>query len=254
MEDLQAQPQAEQEKEAETTPQTIKVKYNHEELELPHDEATALIQKGMNYDKIKEKLDTLSNSKALKILNDRAKKLGIDADTLAERLDKNISESEVKELADAKGYSEEDARLIMEAEEIKKQNAESAEKARLQAERDAQITAQAETFNQKYPDINVEKDLPGEVVDLWINQKIPLIVAYKAYLADNMPETKKEIKAMQEDVNKENAKASMGDVLSKGDSEVKEFTAETVKSMTSEQRRKYMPDILAAIRAGKLQA
>jgi hypothetical protein len=36
-------------------PQTIKVKYNHQELELPIDEAVTHIQKGMNYDKAIER-------------------------------------------------------------------------------------------------------------------------------------------------------------------------------------------------------
>lgn len=38
------------------TVQTIKVKYNHEEKELPIDEVRVLAQKGMNYDKLSEKL------------------------------------------------------------------------------------------------------------------------------------------------------------------------------------------------------
>jgi hypothetical protein len=39
----------------ETTPQAIKVKYNHQELELPYEEAVQHIQKGMNYDKAIER-------------------------------------------------------------------------------------------------------------------------------------------------------------------------------------------------------
>lgn len=39
----------------EPTPQAIKVKYNHEEMELPYEEAVVHIQKGMNYDKAVER-------------------------------------------------------------------------------------------------------------------------------------------------------------------------------------------------------
>ena len=37
------------------TPQSIKVKFNHRELELPYDEAITHIQKGMNYEKAVER-------------------------------------------------------------------------------------------------------------------------------------------------------------------------------------------------------
>jgi len=36
-------------------PQRIKVKYNHQELEIPYEEAVQHIQKGMNYDKAVER-------------------------------------------------------------------------------------------------------------------------------------------------------------------------------------------------------
>jgi hypothetical protein len=48
-------PQGENEPLEPQIPQTIKVKYNHQEMELPYDEAVANIQKGMNYDKAIEK-------------------------------------------------------------------------------------------------------------------------------------------------------------------------------------------------------
>lgn len=38
-----------------TTPQSIRVKYNHQELDLPYDEAVNHIQKGMNYEKAVER-------------------------------------------------------------------------------------------------------------------------------------------------------------------------------------------------------
>ena len=36
-------------------PQSIRVKYNHQELDLPYEEAVQHIQKGMNYDKAVER-------------------------------------------------------------------------------------------------------------------------------------------------------------------------------------------------------
>lgn len=38
-----------------TLPQSIRVKYNHQEMELPYDEAVTHIQKGMNYEKAVER-------------------------------------------------------------------------------------------------------------------------------------------------------------------------------------------------------
>lgn len=50
-----AQENTTQQAEQQTLPQAIKVKFNHQELELPYEEAVTHIQKGMNYDKAVER-------------------------------------------------------------------------------------------------------------------------------------------------------------------------------------------------------
>ncbi len=49
----------------ENEPFRLKVKYNHEELYLPEDEAAAFAQKGMNYDKLQKNYDELKKQSEL---------------------------------------------------------------------------------------------------------------------------------------------------------------------------------------------
>ena len=53
--------------------QTIKVKYNGKEQEIPISEAITLTQKGMNYEHVKSELDALKNAKEFSIIDKFAK-------------------------------------------------------------------------------------------------------------------------------------------------------------------------------------
>ncbi len=46
-------------------PHKLKVKYNHQDIELGEDEAVPLIQKGMNYDKLQEKYNAIQSDPRL---------------------------------------------------------------------------------------------------------------------------------------------------------------------------------------------
>lgn len=71
--DNPAEPQAGEEPAEDTTPEAdkqpepykLKVKYNHEEMEIPENEAIPLIQKGLNYDKLQERLNSIQNDPRL---------------------------------------------------------------------------------------------------------------------------------------------------------------------------------------------
>lgn len=73
LDDEPAGPQAGEEPAEETIPEAdintepykLKIKYNHEEMEIPENEAIPLIQKGMNYDKLQERYDNIQNDPRL---------------------------------------------------------------------------------------------------------------------------------------------------------------------------------------------
>ena len=62
----------------ENEPFRLKVKYNHEELFLPEDEAVMLAQKGLNYDKVLQSLNELKSDKSLILLEKLSRECGYD--------------------------------------------------------------------------------------------------------------------------------------------------------------------------------
>ena len=66
-----AEPEADEIEVEETTPEPVpepyklKVKFNHEDMEIPEDEAVPLIQKGLNYDKLQDRYNQIQNDPRL---------------------------------------------------------------------------------------------------------------------------------------------------------------------------------------------
>ncbi len=86
---------------AENAPFRLKVKYNHEELLLPEDEAVMLAQKGLNYDKVLQSLNELKSDKGLMLLESLSKECGYDDRTkFLEDVAKMQNDSREKELLD----------------------------------------------------------------------------------------------------------------------------------------------------------
>jgi len=98
-----------------TMPQTVKVKFNHEERELSLDEAATYAQKGMNYDKLNEKVQGFEAANAR---NERlAKRLGYEnAGEMMDAAEKNYYNRRVKELVEA-GNTEAMAKFLIDQED-----------------------------------------------------------------------------------------------------------------------------------------
>lgn len=270
MEELNAQPQAQEAAQAESaevkeTPsdaevKTIKVKYNHEEMELPIDEAVKHIQKGMNYDKVFDQLEQLKGDKALKFLDEQSKKLGKSREQLVDLWESELRQREVDQYAEANGYPPEIAQKLLEAEQIKQREVEKErianEKAIQEAEKTERNKKQLADFVEKNPSVKVE-ELPKEVLDDWLEQGIPLLKAYKAYQAEQIPSIQERLKAMEEklnadETNKSNAETSMGSTETKGNTTIKEINQETIGKMSQSQIKQNWNVIQKLIEEGKL--
>ena len=117
--------------------QKIKLKYNHQEVELPLDEIQVLAQKGMNYDKLQEKLHQAENNIGIQYLNDLAQRNGTDIEGLVNywkeqerqaELNQLIQNNIPKELADEilenRKYREQQKELQKQNEEKQRQELE----------------------------------------------------------------------------------------------------------------------------------
>lgn len=98
-------------------PQTIKIKFNHEERELGLDEAAVWAQKGMNYDKLEERLKAFEANNAKS--NRLAKQLGYEnAEEMIAKAEENFINRKVRELVEA-GNTEAMAKFLVEQEMAK---------------------------------------------------------------------------------------------------------------------------------------
>lgn len=184
------------EEEAESTEPTtetvddfeLDIRYNGQNQKLTREEATTLAQKGMNYDKIYNQLQSALNNPALKVIESNAKKAGMSVDDYVNRMAQFQDTMSINQIAS--NFKKEnpdvsDAVANQYAREVfKNQQAEQARKDADKAKADAdaennRLYAEVQAFNQRFPDVDIEH-LPNEVVDD-INAGIPLMEAYLIY-------------------------------------------------------------------------
>lgn len=227
-------------------PEYVTIKYNHEEKQIPWEEAVALTQKGMNYDKkmqefeeIKGKLQEYeeknsSNSDMVEYLTDFLHKNGynsFDEYKKAIELDNLVKKNVPKE------YAEDLISTKKTAQQTQKELAELKNKFSLNKE--------MEDFLKEFPDVGLELQkrkiegkptddiLPAEVTKMKKDLGISLTDAYVRYQYKTMAKNMKE-EAEVNKQNEENAKASTGSMSDKGGKETF-FTKDQVKEMSRDE-------------------
>lgn len=150
----------------EPTPQTLKVRFNHEDRELSMDEATVYAQKGMNYDRIEQR--SREQEARLSKYEDMAKMFGFEnADAMMSQAKDNYVNVKIQELVN-QGNSEAMARFLVQ-QEMKEQNANAQAPQATQAESNEppvlrgvapEIKEQIKEFAAAYPDVT---KIPDEV-------------------------------------------------------------------------------------------
>ena len=204
-------------KETSAAPRTVRVRYNHQEIELPLEEAIRHIQKGMNYDKLAQRLAALQNG---------APAEGAD---------------------EAEGPDAKEAEAAGETEEAREDGV-----AVLTADLSL-LKEQEKEFRTAYPEVK-DGEIPDAVLLEW-GGGVPLKYAYQAYENRTLKERVKELeqKLYAAELNGKNAVSSMGSAFSSGATQGPELTAENIKKMSSAQRRLRMGEILAAVREGRVK-
>lgn len=162
---------------------TIKVRFNHEDRELSYDEAAMYAQKGMNYDKLEQKVQAYDalNAKMTRLAKD------LEYDSAEEMIDaaaNNFRERQIRQLVEA-GNTEAMARFLVD-QQMKATYAETAPSATPTQEvpspapndpaKDAR-RAEIEEFVRAYPGVT---KLPDEVI-MDNRNGVRLLVAYERY-------------------------------------------------------------------------
>ena len=227
-----------------TQVQTIKVKFNHEEKEIPYEEATKLIQKGMNYDKVDERYNELASNPGLQYLNKIAEANGVTVEAIVEYWQEEEKQAQINELAQ-KNIPEAEAREILEARQanaIKKQ-------------KDAQQVALNKMFLdliKSYPEAKPE-DITQEIWNDVAQNGRTLVNAYSRHENAKLKEenAKLEEKLQIRDKNNQNAETSPGSVTGQGNIPTGYFSQDQVKKMTEEEVSKHYDSIWESMKKWK---
>lgn len=158
--------------------QKIRVKFNHEEQEIPIDEAVPLIQKGMNYDKLQERYQALEKDPRLIFVEQMAQEQGMTTEQYLEAVKEAREQRQLNELIQ-QNIPEEYAREMLENRKFRQQ-LEAEKKAKQQEETNKkQFGEFFEYFQQangRAFDPNKDQ-LPQEVWEVH-SQGVPLKFAY----------------------------------------------------------------------------
>ncbi|MDD3400719.1 MAG: hypothetical protein PHT58_03715 [Eubacteriales bacterium] len=212
-EDTGAAEQEQNEKEAleEKPAQTLKVKYNKEEREIdPYSpEAKDLLEKGLNYDKVRTERDSLRDSDAFKVLDAFAAQNGMTREEYVQFAAKHQRDALVRSEKQTLLKENPDA-----ADELIDELAErrAAEKAvKIEQQQTSAKQAEWEAFANEYPGYSDLAQLPPVVQERVAAGETPVLAMRSYELAQaraKIAELEKEKTA--EEQNKKNAEVAIG--------------------------------------------
>jgi hypothetical protein len=212
----EATPQATEETPAETPQQQLlRVKYNKEEREIPIDEAIPLVQKGLNYDKVQERLQALESDPRLNFVEQMANQFGMSADEYIQAVQQQQEQERIQQLVE-QGISQELAQEMLDNRKFREQF-EAEKKAKQQEEqKNVEFQDFFRYFNQANGrDFNADTDaIPPSVWEA-TEKGIPLKYAYMEHqnqVLQQQLQTLKQNKANEE-------KAPVGSLTAHGSTE-----------------------------------
>ena len=195
-----------------------KIKYNKEEVNVESiEDLIAGYQKGLNYDKKLQELESLQNSRLEKYAKEKADALGISVDEYMDRVEKyeesQQREQEINELNQLvdNGMPETLAKELIAGREQRRQLQKELSEIREEreaAKKEAEKNKEYEDFLAAFPDVNPE-DIPKEVFEEAQNTSLS-----EAYMKWEIKELKNQINIAK--TNEKNAKASVGGVTETG--------------------------------------
>lgn len=171
---------AEEEDAAEEPPEEplVTLKHNRQEVRVSQEELRTLAQKGLDYDRMRERAE---NNPAVKVMEQYAASSGMTLEAYLNFLQQNYQDNQVAKLVQG-GMSEEVAR-----QQVQLQQQLAAQQRQMETQRQVEQQKQAEQAQvdafiplvQKYPEAN--KGLAPEVLES-IRQGVPPLFAYEHWL------------------------------------------------------------------------
>ena len=200
-----------------------KVKYNKENVTIESlEDLINGYQKGLNYDKIQEKLENLQNSKAEVYIKNKAKEMGITVDEYMEQVEEyekqqkaEKDQERLEEMID-NGVPEELAKEVIATAELRRQlqlkENELKEKEEASKKKE-QENKEYEEFLKNFPDVNPE-DIPKEVFEDAVNSNLS-----SAYMKYKLQDLENQLKVAKQ--NEKNSASTVGGVTETGTTQEK---------------------------------
>lgn len=156
----------------------FKVKFNHEEQEIGYDEAVPLIQKGMNYDKLQERLGQLETDPRLSFVEELAQEQGMNVEEYLQAVKQHREQQQLDALIQ-QNIPQELAQEIMENKKFRDQYETEQKSKQEEATREQEFKEFFSYFQQANGrNFDPSKDqIPQEVWDMK-EQGMPLKFAF----------------------------------------------------------------------------
>jgi hypothetical protein len=210
-------------------PQKIKVKYNHQEMEIPYEEAVNHIQKGMVFDKAVER--SRQEARDALIAEQGYQWNGKPITTEAE-YNEAVREQQIREQYQNQELPPEVVDELVESRKFREESkAEKVEKAKQEKQQ-----KDFQAFFETYPDVKADT-IPIEV---WqeVNNGKSLVDAYTKHensmLKTKLAEFETKLKALE--TNNANASSSPGSVTGNGDTKGDFISREQFEANKKDQR------------------
>lgn len=162
----------------------LQIKYNKEEKALNREEAQMLAQKGMNYDKVIQRLEEFENNPNLQYLNELAARSDMTLDQLVGYWKQQEDETALNELIE-RNIPEEYAREMLESRKFREQQQQKEMEQQQKGKEQKEFMEFAETFKDVKPE-----DIPIEVWKTREELGIPLKYAFMEYENSNLRKEK----------------------------------------------------------------
>ncbi|WP_394139556.1 hypothetical protein [Cytobacillus oceanisediminis] len=180
----------------------LKVKYNKEEMELDEEAARELAQKGLNYDKVQERLQALESDPRLSFVEELAKEQGMTTEQYLDAVREYKEQEKLNELVQ-QNIPEELAKEILETRKMREEIQREKQSKADEAKKSAEFNEFFEFFKQTNGrDFDTKNDqIPPEVWEA--NQKgVPLKYAYLEHHTKQLQSQLKTIKQNEENAKK----------------------------------------------------
>lgn len=226
----------------------LSVKYNKEEKHLTKEEAVELAQKGMNYDKILQKYQELSNNPGLAYLNRLAEANGVTVEQLVDYWQQQEEQERLNELIQ-NNIPEDVAMEILESRKFRQQWEHERRAIQAKHRRDQELVEFAKAFPHwaKEPE-----SVPPEIWQAY-DRGIPLMEAAREYRLRQLEEENAKLKQglQVNTANAENAAKSTGSVTGQGQPETGFYTKEQVERMSQAEIDRNLTKIMESMKHWK---